>query len=300
MPESKQLRIVADAAGLRLDKFISEIAPDVSRSQAQRFIDEGNVRVNGKLEKASYKIVVGDVVEINIVPVRPSHLTPEDISVPILYEDEDVLVVDKPAGLTVHPAPGHRGGTLVNAVLSHLPAVGGENGRPGIVHRLDKDTSGVMVIAKNPIALAKLSEQFKSHKITKVYLTLVKGHLTPEEGVIDAYIGRDTSDRKKMAISVESRGREARTHYKVLRYHDNYSFLEIKPETGRTHQIRVHLAAIGHPVVGDATYGIKHQVLARQFLHAYRLGFHHPRTGEYMEFTSELPADLKVILDQLG
>jgi 23S rRNA pseudouridine1911/1915/1917 synthase len=300
MPESKHLRIVAAEAGLRLDKYVSEHVPDISRSQAQRFIDEGYVKVNSQPEKASYRIIAGDIVEIEIVRERPSHLTPEDISVPVIYEDEDVLVVDKPPGLTVHPAPGHKGGTLVNAILSHLPLLAGENGRPGIVHRLDKDTSGLMVIAKNTVALAKLSEQFKSHRITKIYLTLVQGHLTPEEGIIEAFIGRDTGDRKKMAISVESFGREARTRYKVLRYPGDYTFLEVKPETGRTHQIRVHLAAIGHPVVGDATYGFKHRLLARQFLHAHRLGFFHPRTGEYMEFTSELPADLQQVLEPLG
>jgi len=300
VPESQHLRIVAAAAGSRLDKFISEQSPEISRSQAQRLIDEGNVRVNGKVEKSSYRIVNGDIVEIDILPVRPSHLAAEDIPVPVLFEDDDVLVVDKPAGLTVHPAPGHKSGTLVNAILSHLPLLSGESGRPGIVHRLDKDTSGVMVIAKNTVALAKLSEQFKSHTINKVYLTLVQGHLTPEQGIIEAHIGRDTGDRKKMAIAAESRGREARTRYKVLKYNGNYSLLEVKPETGRTHQIRVHLAAIGHPVVGDATYGFKNQILARQFLHAHRLGFYHPRTGEYQEFTSELPSDLKQVLEKLG
>ncbi|HXX59235.1 MAG TPA: RluA family pseudouridine synthase [Dehalococcoidales bacterium] len=300
MQESKRLHIVADTAGARLDKFISERFPDVSRSQAQHFIDDGNVRVNGKPEKASYRIIAGDAVEIEIAAARPGHLVPEEIPVPVIYEDDDVLVVDKPAGLTVHPAPGHKTGTLVNAVMSHLIELEDEDDRPGIVHRLDKDTSGVMVIAKNTVALAKLSEQFKSHTITKVYIALVQGHLTPEQGIIEAHIGRDTGDRKKMAIADENRGREARTRYRVLKYIGNYSLLEVKPETGRTHQIRVHLAAIGHPVVGDATYGIKNQVLARQFLHAQRLGFYHPATGEYKEFTLELPPDLKETLERLG
>jgi 23S rRNA pseudouridine1911/1915/1917 synthase len=300
MSELKNLHYIVSQPDIRLDKFIAEQVPDLSRTQAQRLIREGNVKVNGEIEKAGCKLACGDSVDVQVSPPAPSHLSPEDIPVRIIYEDKDVLVVDKPAGLTVHPAPGHKGGTLVNAVLSHLPNLADEGGRPGIVHRLDKDTSGVMVIAKNPVALAKLSEQFKRHEITKIYLTLVEGRLKPEQGIIEAHIGRDTVDRKKMMVSGESRGREARTGYKIIRYVSNYSLLEVKPETGRTHQIRVHLAAIGHPVFGDATYGLKSPVLSRQFLHAHRLGFHHPATGEYMEFISELPADLCKALASFG
>jgi 23S rRNA pseudouridine1911/1915/1917 synthase len=300
MSELKNLHYIISQPDIRLDKFISEQVPALSRTQAQLLIREGNVKVNGEIEKTGYKLVSGDSVDVHVPTPTPSRLSPEDIPVRIIYEDKDVLVVDKPAGLTVHPAPGHKGGTLVNAVLSHLPNLADEGGRPGIVHRLDKDTSGAMVIAKNPVALARLSEQFKRHEITKIYLTLVEGRLKPEQGVIEAHIGRDTADRKKMMVSGESRGREARTGYKIIRYLSNYSLLEVKPETGRTHQIRVHLAAIGYPVFGDATYGLKSPVLSRQFLHAHRLGFHHPSTGEYMEFTSELPVDLCKALADLG
>jgi 23S rRNA pseudouridine1911/1915/1917 synthase len=207
--------------------------------------------------------------------------------------------VDKPAGLTVHPAPGHYTHTLVNAVLSHLPDLeAGESSRPGIVHRLDKDTSGLIIIAKNGPAHMKLAEQFKDRTIKKAYQALVHGHLTPEEGVIEARIGRDPRDRKKMAVV--SRGREAQTEYKVLQYIENYTLLEIRPKTGRTHQIRVHLSAIGFPIVGDSVYGAKSPYLARQFLHALRLRFRLPSTGEYREFESPLPADLAQTLQKLA
>jgi 23S rRNA pseudouridine1911/1915/1917 synthase len=286
-------------SGTRLDKYVSEICPGLSRTQAQRLIEEDQVTVNEALEKASYKLSAGDRVLVRIPPLTPSHLSPEDIPVSILYEDDDILVVDKPAGLTVHPAPGHRGHTLVNAILSHLTAVSDGAQRPGIVHRLDKDTSGVMVIARNPIAHENLAAQFKQHTVKKVYLTLVRGHLVPEEGVIEAPIGRDSSDRKKMTVVGESRGRSALTHYKVIRYSGDNTLLEVMPRTGRTHQIRVHLAAIGYPVVGDATYGVKSPVLSRQFLHAHKLGFCLPSTGKYVEFTSALPEDLEKALEEI-
>jgi len=284
--------------GTRLDKYLANNCPGISRMQAQRLIDDGHVTVNDRLEKAGYKLVAGDRVQVRVPPPTPSHLAPEDIPVPVLYEDNDVLVVDKPAGLTVHPAPGHRGHTLVNAVLSHLATIEGDAERPGIVHRLDRDTSGVMVIARNAAAHAGLAAQFKQHKVTKVYLALVRGRLSPEEGVIESAIGRDTGDRKKMAVTGESRGRQAVTRYRVLRYTGNYTYLEVMPQTGRTHQIRVHLAAIGYPVVGDATYGVEVSFLSRQFLHAHRLGFHLPSTGGYVEFTSPLPADLEQALKE--
>lgn len=295
----KEFRFTVEQSGIRLDKYISEMCPDLSRTQAQRLIEDGQVTVNGNQEKASYKLSASDRVHVIIPPPTPSHLAPENIPVPILYEDDDVLVVDKPAGLTVHPAPGHPGHTLVNAVLSHLTTMSDELQRPGIVHRLDKDTSGVMVIARNPVAHENLAAQFKQHTVKKVYLALVRGRVTPEEGIIEAPIGRDTGDRKKMAISGESRGRKALTRYKVIQYLGNYTMLEVMPQTGRTHQIRVHLAAIGYPVVGDVTYGVKSPVLSRQFLHAHKLGFHLPTTGEYVEFTSPLPEDLERALKEV-
>ena len=297
---SKYQFIVAEQ-GLRLDKFVSENCPGLSRSQAQKLIDDGYVTVSGLMEKASHKTEHGEIIEITIPPPAPSGLLPEAIPVKILYEDDDLLVIDKPAGLTVHPAPGHPSHTLVNAVLAHLSNLADADAtpRPGIVHRLDKDTSGVMLVAKNNVALANLSNQFKSRSVKKVYLTLVKGHLKPELGVIEAPIGRDSGDRKKMAVTRESRGRQARTNYRVIRYVGKNSLLEITPETGRTHQIRVHLAAIGYPVIGDATYGKKSAYLNRQFLHAYRLSFHLPSSGKYVEFESPLPADLEKALQDL-
>ncbi|MBN1644114.1 MAG: RluA family pseudouridine synthase [Dehalococcoidales bacterium] len=284
----------------RLDKCVSANCPGLSRTQAQRLIDGGYVTVNGKAEKAGYKPDSGDRIEVNIPPPSPSDLLPEAIPIKILYEDNDLLVIDKPAGLTVHPAPGHPAHTLVNALLSHLSELADtDDARPGIVHRLDKDTSGIMLIAKNAPALANLSEQFKSRSIKKAYLTLVRGHLKPERGVIEAPIGRDPGDRKKMAITGESRGRHARTNYRVIKYVGSNSLLEITPETGRTHQIRVHLSAIGYPVAGDGTYGTKSVYLNRQFLHAHRLGFRLPSSGEYVEFESPLPSDLEQALKEI-
>jgi len=209
-------------------------------------------------------------------------------------------VIDKPAGLAVHPAPGHPGHTLVNAVLFHFPHLAdiGDSLRPGIVHRLDKDTSGLMLVAKNRIAQANLINQFKARSVSKAYLALVKGHLTPERGVIEAEIGRDPRNRKRMAVV--SGGREARTEYQVVQYTGDYTLLEIRPETGRTHQIRVHLVAIGYPVVGDSVYGVKSPHLSRQFLHACRLGFKLPSIGEYAEFTSQLPPDLQQALRDIA
>jgi len=296
---TKQFQFTVVQSGVRLDKFISGQVPDLSRTQVQKLIEDGWVTVDGNLEKASYKLGTGDTVLVKMPPPTPSHLTPENIPVPILYEDEDILVVDKPANLTVHPAPGHQSHTLVHAILSHLAAVSDSIQRPGIVHRLDKDTSGVMVIARNSKAHENLATQFKQHAVLKVYLTLVRGHLTPEEGVIEAAIGRDSSDRKKMAVAGDNRGRRALTRYKVIRYLGSYTLLEVMPQTGRTHQIRVHLAAIGYPVVGDATYGVKSSLIHRQFLHAHKLGFTLPTTGKYIEFTSPLPEDLEKALKEI-
>jgi len=291
---------IVDASGLRLDKFVGERCPELSRTHAQKLIVDGFITVNGKTARSSLKLSIGDRVDIVIPPPPPSPLHPEAIPLQILYEDDDLLVVDKPAGLTVHPAPGHPGHTLVNAILAHYPHLAdiGDSLRPGIVHRLDKDTSGVMLVAKNRVAQANLAEQFKARSIVKSYLVLVRGKLSPAKGIIEAAIGRDPRHRQRMAVV--SRGREARTEYRVVRYVGDYSLLEIKPETGRTHQIRVHLAAIDFPVVGDATYGVKSPHLSRQFLHARKLGFRLPSTGEYVEFESELPEDLERVLREIG
>ncbi len=291
---------VVDKPDVRLDRYVSEQCPELSRTHAQRLIVDGYITVNDRLAKASFKLSIGDRLRVVIPPTAPSPLSPEAIPLNIIYEDNDLLVVDKPAGLTVHPAPGHPGHTLVNAILSHFPGLAdiSDSLRPGVVHRLDKDTSGVMLVAKNRTSQQNLSDQFKAHSVVKAYMVLVKGHLTPEQGIIEAPMGRDPRNRKKMAVVTE--GREARTEYRVIKYLGNYTLLEVMPETGRTHQIRVHLSAIGYPVVGDSVYGVKSPYLARQFLHASRLGCKHPSTGEYVEFTSELPPDLAQALKDIG
>jgi len=296
----KVYSFIADKQGARLDKYVVDKRPELSRTQAQKLIGSGYITVNRRVAKAGLKLDIGDRVNIIIPSTPPSPLSPEAIPLDIIYEDDDLLVVDKPAGLAVHPAPGHPSHTLVNAILSHLPSLAETSGslRPGIVHRLDKDASGVMLVAKNNAAQLNLISQFKARSVVKAYLVLVKGHLTPESGVIEAPIGRDPRNRKRMAVVAE--GREARTQYHVIKYIGNYTLLEVKTETGRTHQIRVHLSAIGYPVVGDPVYGVKSAFLSRQFIHACRLGFHLPFTGEYVEFTSELPPDLAQALKAIG
>lgn len=289
---TREYQYTAATPGVRLDTFVAASCPELSRTHARRLIDEGFIRVNGNVHRASYKLNSKDVVEVIIPPEPASTLSPEAIPLDIIYEDKDLLVIDKPAGLAVHPAPGHPGHTLVNAVLAYLPylADGDDTLRPGVVHRLDKDTSGLILVAKNRVAQAALAAQFKSRSVNKSYLVLVKGKLTPENGIIEAAIGRDPRNRQRMAVV--SRGREARTGYHVVKYVGGCTLLEIHPETGRTHQIRVHLAAIGFPVVGDATYGIRNLNLSRQFLHASKLGFRLPSSGKYVEFESPLPPDL--------
>jgi len=286
--------------GTRLDKYVVEKCPALSRTQIQKLIGSGYITVNDRVAKAGLKLALGDRLTVTIPPTAPPSLSPEAIPLNIVYEDDDLLVIDKPAGLTVHPAPGHPSHTLLNAILSHFPHLAdiGDSLRPGIVHRLDKDTSGVMLVAKNSVAQASLISQFKARSVVKAYLVLVKGHLTPEDGVIEAPIGRDPRNRKRMAVVAE--GREARTGYHVIKYLGDYTLLEVRPETGRTHQIRVHLAAIGYPVVGDAVYGVKSSHLSRQFMHACRLGFKLPSTDEYVEFESDLPPDLEQALRDIG
>ncbi|MFH1640018.1 MAG: RluA family pseudouridine synthase [Chloroflexota bacterium] len=300
MDNIKVYILTADEPGIRLDTYLSEQCPDLSRSQAQRLIREGDITVNNRAVKPSLKLDTGDTIRVTIPPPPKSELTPEAIPLTIPYEDDDLIVIDKPAGLTTHPAPGNPEHTLVNAILAHYPRLAemGSFPRPGIVHRLDKDTSGLIIVAKNETARLNLAEQFRTHSVIKFYLVLVKGHLAPERGIIEADIGRDTRNRKRMAVV--SRGREAKTEYRVIEYLDRYTLLEVRTHTGRTHQIRVHLSAIGFPVVGDTTYSVKSPLLSRQFLHAHRLGFHLPSTGEYVEFKSELPEDLKEAIKRIG
>jgi len=291
---------VVDEPGVRLDKYVAEKCPELSRSQAQKLVADGNITVNDRVAKSGVKLHVGDRVKITLPPPPPSPLSPEAIPLNIIYEDNDLLVIDKPAGLPIHPAPGHYSHTLVNAILSYVPSLpeSDDSLRPGIVHRLDKDASGVMVVAKNSGAQANLINQFKTRSVVKAYLALVKGHLTPGEGVIEAPIGRDPRHRKRMAVVAE--GKEARTNYHVVKYIGDYTLVEVRPETGRTHQIRVHLSAIGYPVVGDSVYGVKSPLLSRPFLHACRLGFKLPSTGEDAEFTSNLPPDLEQALKDIA
>lgn len=291
----KEYTFVVDKPGNRLDKYVGENCPELSRTQAQKLITDGYITVNDRSAKAGLKLGIGDVVKVVIPP--PPTLSPEAIPLNIVYHDDDLLVVDKPAGLIVYPAPGHPAHTLVNAILSRFPELADSSLRPGIVHRLDKDTSGLMVVAKNAAAQDDLMSQFKARSVAKTYLALVKGRLEPEHGIIEADIGRDPRHRKRMAVVAE--GKEARTRYHVMEYIGDCTLLEIKPETGRTHQIRVHLAAIGFPVVGDKVYGAKSAFLSRQFLHASRLGFKLPSTGEHVEFTSDLPPDLAQALKDI-
>lgn len=294
------LEFVVDGPGARLDRYVTERAIDFSRAHVQKLIQDGFVTVNGAVSKPSYQVEAGDVIKLTVPEPKPTELLPQAMPLKVVYEDPDVLVIDKPPGLTVHPAPGHPDRTLVNAVLAMCPDLAGINDevRPGIVHRLDKDTSGLIMVAKNEAAHHGLAAQIKEHSVKKVYLALVKGIVKPPSGVIRAPIGRNPGNRKKMAV-VEG-GREAVSRYRTLKSGKGYSLLEVTLETGRTHQIRVHLSAIGHPVVGDAVYGGKSDVLGRQFLHAHRLGFKQPRSGQYLEFVSDLPPDLVEALHYVG
>lgn len=296
---SQKIELVASEAGNRLDIYVAANCTQISRSHVQRLINEGLISVNGRSSKSGYKLREGDRIVIEIPSPQPIAPQPEDIPLSILYEDDDVLVIDKPAGLTVHPAPGHHEHTLVNAILAHCPSLS-INGsiRPGIVHRLDRDTSGVMMIAKNDAAQRSLSDQIKSRSVLKQYTVLVFGQLSPEKGVIEAPIGRDPGDRKRMAVV--GSGREARTRYSVTKYYKGYTLLEVTLETGRTHQIRVHLSALGFPVVGDGVYGKKSDVVARQFVHASRLGFNLPSNGKWVEFTAPLPVDLVEAVERVA
>lgn len=290
------LTFKADTDGERLDRFLDSRCADLSRSRIQTLISEGSVTLDSKSTKPSARIRVGQMVVLHLPEPEASDLQPQHIPLSIVYEDSDLLVVDKPAGMTVHPAPGHPDGTLVNAVLAHCPDLQGIGGtvRPGIVHRLDKDTSGLMVVAKNDRAHRALSDQLKARAFTKEYVALTHGSVTPHEAIIDAPIGRSSANRQQMAIT--ERGREAITRYRVTRYYAAHSLVEIRPTTGRTHQIRVHFASLGHPLVGDATYGKSDTRLNRHFLHASKLGFTHPSDGEYLEFTSSPSSELMAFL----
>ena len=297
--EEIHLSLVCETSDERLDSFIASVRPELSRSQVQRLVRMDRVLVNGTIAKASLRLQPSDQVDLFLPPPEPSHPVPEAIPVTILYSDDDILVIDKPPGLSVHPAPGHPRGTLVNALLDHYPDLQeiGDQLRPGIVHRLDADTSGVIVVARTERAYRDLSAQFKEHSTTKVYQALVLGHAEPAEGIIEAPLARDTRNRKRMAITEE--GRQATTRYRTLEHYDGYTLLEVVPRTGRTHQVRVHLSSIGYPVAGDRLYGGRTALLQRQFLHATKLGVRLPSSGAYTEFASPLPTDLEQALASL-
>ncbi len=297
----RTLELTADRGGERLDTFIARRCPELSRSHARRLIDEGLVSVRGRHARPSERVAAGLHVSVTIPPSQTIDLAPEDIPLTIIYQDADIIVLDKPPGLTVHPAPGHPSGTLVNALLAACPDIRGIAGtlRPGIVHRLDKDTSGLMVVAKNDRAQRALQQQLKDREVHKTYVALVRGVPKPREGVIEAPIGRHPKNRKKMAVIAG--GRVAITKYRVREEiaGGRYSLLEVEPVTGRTHQIRVHMSALGHPIVGDPTYGRRSEFIARQALHASRLAFAMPLGGRAVEFQSPLPRDIREAVERL-
>jgi 23S rRNA pseudouridine1911/1915/1917 synthase len=293
-----------DQSGERLDKLLADLFPEQSRAQWQRHIKEGNVRLNGRSVKASYRIEGDEQLTANLPPVQETDLQAEAIPLDIRYEDGDMIVVNKAAGMVVHPAAGHDSGTLVNAILAHCPdieGIGGER-RPGIVHRLDKETSGLMVVAKNERALRHLQNQFRRRTVHKQYLALVEGQIQPSEALVDAPIGRDPRQRKRMAVippNSSATAREAQTQYRAQQYFDEYTLVACQPHTGRTHQIRVHMAYIGFPLVGDKVYGRRRQTLPikRHFLHAAELGLQRPSDDQPLHLQAELPDDLQQIIE---
>lgn len=296
------LTAAAENKGERIDKFISDSADNISRSYAAKLCADGLVLVNGKAADKNLKLKGTETIEVSVPEPETIELKPENIPLDIVYEDNDVIVINKPAGMVVHPAPGNENGTLVNALLYHcgdsLSAINGVI-RPGIVHRIDKDTSGLLVAAKNNEAHLKLSEQLKARKAVRKYIALVNGNIKEDSGTINKPIGRSSADRKKMAVTAN--GREAVTHYNVLERFGRYTLTECVLETGRTHQIRVHMASIGHSLVGDKAYGIKKEKfnLSGQLLHARTIGFVHPSTGEMMRFSSELPDYFTDVIEKL-
>lgn len=296
--EQKTIIVTEMDVNKRIDNFISE-KTDLTRSYVQKLIEQGNIKINEKVPKVSYKVQLNQEINITIPEAKVLEIKPEKIELDILYEDSDVIVINKPKGMVVHPAAGNYSGTLVNAIMEHcgdnLSEINGVI-RPGIVHRIDKDTSGVLVVAKNNNAHLKLAEQLKEHSMNRIYVAVVSGNLKNDEGTIDKPIARNPKDRKKMAVVYG--GREAITHYKVIKRLADCTIVELKLETGRTHQIRVHMASIGHPLLGDAVYGNgknKYGFIG-QALHAKVLGFIHPSTGKYIEFSSELPIEFQKLL----
>ena len=293
--------IVAKQENVRLDLYISKQKEGLSRTMVQKLIESGNIKVNGNKQKISYKVQINDCITIDVPKAKEVDLKPQNIPIEIVYEDSDIIVVNKPKGLVVHPANGNPDGTLVNAIMAvckeSLSGIGGEL-RPGIVHRLDKDTSGLLIVAKNDKAHIEMSRQIKNREVKKVYIALVKGVIKENEATIDMPIGRSPKDRKKMAVIKD--GKEAVTHFKVIKRYENYTLLEIKIDTGRTHQIRVHMAEIGYPIVGDMVYsnGKNEFGVKGQCLHAKSLDFKHPVTKKQMHLEADLPEYFKNILEK--
>lgn len=300
----EEFEVLAEQEGERLDKYLSMIYPELSRSFFQKLIKDCYVQVNSEVQKANYRMKEDDLLSVTIPDAVETSIEPEDIPLDILYEDEDVLIVNKPKGMVVHPSAGHSSGTLVNAVMFHCKdSLSGINGevRPGIVHRIDMDTTGSLIVCKNDESHIQIAEQIKKHSVNRIYVGIVCGTLKEDSGTIEGAIGRHPVDRKKMAIN-EKNGKPAITHYLVLERFRNFTYVQFKLETGRTHQIRVHMASIGHPLLGDPLYAngkapFKH--LQGQCLHAQTIGFIHPRTREYVEFSAPLPEYFEKLLIQL-
>lgn len=301
--EKQRINVTNEYAGIRLDKALSQMLPDVSRSSLQNKIEDSLILVNHASKKANYRLAEGDCIEIMFEEPKETEILPEDIPLDILYEDDDLLIVNKPKGMVVHPAPGHASGTLVNAIMYHCKdSLSGINGeiRPGIVHRIDMDTTGSLIVCKNDQAHIQIAEQIKEHSVNRIYEGIVCGVVKEDEGTIHQPIGRSPKDRKKMAINAPN-SRDAITHYRVLQRFSNETYMEFKLETGRTHQIRVHMASIGHPLLGDEVYGpAKCRFhLQGQTLHAKTIGFIHPSTGRYMEVEAPFPEYFQKLLKTL-
>ena len=301
--ETINFKVDVEKAGIRIDRYLADVCLDFSRSYLQKLLKDQMVSVNGKVVKANYKTQAGDEVALQVPDMQPLDIKPEEIPLDILYEDEWLMVVNKPKDMVVHPSAGHMEGTLVNAVMAHCGEhLSGINGvlRPGIVHRIDKDTTGALLICKEDGAHRDLAEQLKEHSIKRRYRAIVQGNIKEDEGTVDAPVGRHPIDRKKMAINHKN-GKEAVTHYKVLERFGNATYIECRLETGRTHQIRVHMASLGYPLLGDTVYGSSKNPyhLQGQALHAMILGFRHPVTGKYLEFTAPLPECFEKLLDKL-
>lgn len=299
----EEIKLISDSADARIDAWVTSQVENLSRSYVQKLIEQGNIQVNGSKVKTNYKLRTGDEVQVTVPEAQKLDVQPEKIDLDILYEDNDIIVVNKPKGMVVHPAAGNYTGTLVNALMEYCgDRLSDINGviRPGIVHRIDKDTSGILVVAKSNEAHEKLSEKLKEHDINRIYVAIVEGILREESGKIDAPIGRHPVERKKMAVNTKT-GRRAVTYFKVLERFKNATAIEVRLETGRTHQIRVHMSYIGYPILGDEVYGRKKQKydIGGQALHAKTLGFEHPITGKYMEFQADLPEYFEKLLHEL-